>query len=318
MGDGQTNDDRTTDGAAPRGATQTAPLARRWLIKTWIFIVVLVGFGIWGYWDATVVYPNRGKKYAEYAEWNYLKSAAEAERRSPGAMILPESWAWAADPEAELQRLSSDEVSARNAADTADSTSRRHHLARMETARSTWLASLRQVGMLDAEQIAPAADAPGARLADLDQYWTTAPQPKPLAAHDIPVQWAFVVIGFGGGGALLVLFLLVASKKYRWDPSTSTLTLPGGVSIVPDDLQEVDKRKWDKFIVFLRIKSGHPRAGGQELRFDTYRHAELEEWILGMEKIAFGDEQDDAEATEPEPTDRPLAAPSAGEDDPAS
>lgn len=97
-------------------------------------------------------------------------------------------------------------------------------------------------------------------------------------------------------GYLGFLLVKVASKTYRWDPATRVLTLPGGVSIGTDDLEDVDKRKWDKFIVFLKIKDSHSQIGGQEVRFDTYRHSHVEEWILEMERTAFPDRvKDEAE-----------------------
>ena len=53
------------------------------------------------------------------------------------------------------------------------------------------------------------------------------------------------------------------------------------------DVFRVDKRKWDKFIVFLRIKGSHPQLGGQEVRIDTYQHSLVEDWVLAMEEKAF-------------------------------
>ena len=38
----------------------TTRLNKPWLLKTLISAVVLIGFGIYGLYDATVAYPNRG------------------------------------------------------------------------------------------------------------------------------------------------------------------------------------------------------------------------------------------------------------------
>ena len=100
---------------------------------------------------------------------------------------------------------------------------------------------------------------------------------------------------FAFTGYLLFLFLRVLTRTYRWNPETKTLTLPSGESIAPADLEDVDKRKWDKFIVFLHIKDSHSTLGGKEIRFDTYRHGRIEDWILEMEKVAFPDRIEEAE-----------------------
>ncbi|CAN0504206.1 unnamed protein product [Laminaria digitata] len=78
-------------------------------------------------------------------------------------------------------------------------------------------------------------------------------------------------------------------------------TLPGGASITPDDLEEVDNRKWDKFIVFLKIKGAHASLGGQEVSVDTYQHRFVEDWILAMEAKAFPSQQEIDPLNESEP-----------------
>ena len=80
----------------------------------------------------------------------------------------------------------------------------------------------------------------------------------------------------------------------------------------PDELEpfepaQADKRKWDKFIVFLKVREGHDTLGGQEVRVDTYRHAHVEGWILEMERTAFPPEE--GEEASPEP---------AGDEDPTT
>jgi len=69
---------------------------------------------------------------------------------------------------------------------------------------------------------------------------------------------------------VLLLFWvgLVSSRRYRWEPESRTLTLLSGEKITPSDLADVDKRKWDKFLVFLRIRDDHPTLGGREIEED--------------------------------------------------
>jgi hypothetical protein len=122
------------------------------------------------------------------------------------------------------------------------------------------------------------------------------------------MQWLMMIVGYAVGLYILYLFVRVAAAKYRWDPAAKALTLPGGATITPADLEEVDKRKWDKFIVFLRIKPDAAAIPGRTVRVDTYRHGRVEEWILEMETEAFGPQQPEAEPAaaldaEPEPAD---------------
>ena len=66
---------------------------------------------------------------------------------------------------------------------------------------------------------------------------------------------------------------------------------------MPEDITDFDKRKWDKFLVTLSIRDGHPTMPGKKLTLDTYMHNELEPWILEMERVG--------------PTAKAIAAPEA-------
>jgi len=157
--------------------------------------------------------------------------------------------------------------------------------------------------MLRAEQTT--FDNPTERREALDDAWRTRTPPKPLSAFDIPSQWLFVIAGFGGAAWLTFLFVRVASKKYRWDPATHTLTVPGGKTIAPADIAEVDKRKWDKYFVTLRLNDGAPPP--REHKFDLLRYAPLEAWILEMERRSPNYVPPAEEpADEPEPTEQPA------------
>jgi hypothetical protein len=53
-------------------------LGKKWLRKFIIFLVVSIGFGIYGLYDATIAYPNRGEKDASYRLLEYLRAADDA------------------------------------------------------------------------------------------------------------------------------------------------------------------------------------------------------------------------------------------------
>lgn len=266
---------------------RTAPLGKRWVRKMAIFIVVLIAFGSWGLYDAVWVYPARGERYATWAKLAYLEAARNANQEDFGIF---ERDASVPNPREELERLRAADQRQRNTADAANTQSNRRLRAIMLNARLAWLEGLTRIGRLDPERTT--IENPRTELERLQSELTTAARPKPLSRWDIPSQWAIMGVCWALALFMLVRALGVASRKYRWDESTMTLTLPGGQTLTPDDLEEVDKRKWDKFIVFLKVKPSHPSLGGQEVRCDTYQHDELEEWILAMERKAFGTQED--------------------------
>lgn len=275
---------------------RTAPLSKRWLRKMIIFLVVLIGFGAWGLYDAVSVYPKRGERHATWMRMSYLEAAKVANTEDFGVFERQSS---VPDPVAELARLNSPEQRQRNAADAADASSSRRLRASMQNIRREWLESLTRIGQLTPERTT--IDNPQAELTRLQTELATASKPKPLSAFDIPSQWLIMIVCWAVAGYMLIHALRVAARKYRWNPGTKALTLPGGETITLDDLEEVDKRKWDKFIVFLKIKGSHTGLGGREVRCDTYQRDELEGWILEMEREAFGTQED-------EPKDGAFAA----------
>ncbi|GJM19547.1 MAG: hypothetical protein DHS20C14_17600 [Phycisphaeraceae bacterium] len=275
--------------AATSGGTVKAPLGRRWLVKMTVFIVLLLGLGVWGLYDATSAYPARGEKFASWAKYSYLTAAQGAERGGAfGAFMARE--VTIEDPAAELARLQEPEIKQRNMADVNSGEGVRALRANVAIARERWLGGLDRIGKLNADRTR--ITDPRADLVALGEEWATSNAPKPLAAYDIPLQWAFTVVGFVGGGILLVHVIRVASRKYAWDAENLRLTVPGGHIIGPDDLDEVDKSRWDKFIVILRVSPGHTKLGGRGVRIDTYQHAAVEPWVLAMEEKAFPDQQE--------------------------
>lgn len=256
---------------------QTSTIGMRWARRMIIFAVLLLGLGAWATWDAYVVYPKRGIAFAEWAEWQYLLALKEESRIDPGIMTRN---APVADPKAELERLRSDET-----------TRQRMSMA----ARYEWLRALSLVGHLIPENTDYTSVAPRQREEQLSQAWASRDKPAALRGYDIPSQYLMMIIGYGFGLYILFLLARVAVTKYRWTPATRALTLPSGATITPADLAEVDKRKWDKFIVFLKIRPGVDKVGDTSVRVDTFRHGKVEEWILEMEREAFGPQEGPSE-----------------------
>lgn len=253
--------------------TETSTLNRSWLIRMGIIIIVFLGFGVWGWYDATIAYPARGVKAAEFKEKEYLAKADELGRLMTASVPEPER-AWAV-----LKTGQSNEL---------------------EASRFQWLNALSTVNRLSDEHTVFAD--PAKRLDELRESWGTKKSPKPLTPLDIPTQYLIMIACSTIGLLVLGLVIKVSRVKFAFDSSTNTLTLPGNHAVTPDDLAEVDKRKWHKYIVFLNIKPSHPTLPGKSIKIDLLRHAKVESWILAMEAIAF------PEAVKPAPTtDAPPA-----------
>ena len=291
-------DAETTHAQPPIGTGEPAPATelrtttgRVWRLKTLGFAIALGLLGLWGWYDAYHVYPARGLLHEQFMRRNYLTEADAAFQFTTASVE---------DPAAEFRRLNSIPEK---------------ELSRLDQARLAWLRSisrLENLSDLTAEnqaELARRAEDPAKRLptrtmfADpraelghLTQALASAEQPKPLAAYDLPVQFLFMYGGAIGCIYLLGLFFSVRSKVYRYDPAAHRLTLPSGRSLVPADIALVDKRQWDKYIVYLK-----PADGSAEIKLDLYRHRPLEDWILEMEKLTPG-------YVPPEPEPEPAAA----------
>ncbi|MEM9374390.1 MAG: hypothetical protein AAGA55_12180 [Planctomycetota bacterium] len=284
-----------TDQGISDQSTHAAPLGRRWKRKMIIFLVVLIGFGAYGLYDAVSAYPKRGERFASWAEWQYLEAAEKANDEDFGIF---EREASVLSPAEEFERLDDPERRRQNTADSGNSSSSRQLRATMLTTRHAWLEALGRIGRLAPEHTR--IESPRQRLAELQQQWSSSTSnPKPLSAFDIPSQWAIMGVCWAIALVMIVHSFRVMGRHYAWDPSRKALTLPGGATITPENLEEIDKRKWDKFIVFLKIKPEHPELGGQEIKCDLYQRDLLEGWIEEMNEQAFGPEEDDDEQTEP-------------------
>ncbi|MCA9277862.1 MAG: hypothetical protein H6815_03650 [Phycisphaeraceae bacterium] len=268
---------------------QTTWLTSRFKIKTGLFVIALALLGVLGWYDASIKYPARGQDSASYLLREYLEKANQH-----GYMLRTS----VADPAGELDSLKPRRGELIKAAESEGVAGAQ---AQFDLAKMNWLEALSYINKLDAANTT--FDNPHGLRDELNDVWgkASAKVPKPLKAYDIPVQW--IIMGVGAVGALLLLLnaIIIGMKKYHWDPETKTLTIPGGASFTPSDLADVDKRKWDKFLVFCSIKKSHPQLGGKEIKFDVYRYEPLEAWILEMEAEAFPDrveEQKGEEAAE--------------------
>ena len=265
-----------------------APLNGRWAFKLVVILLVVFAVGAWGFWDASSVYPARGERHASWAQWQYHEQAQKANDEDFGIFVRESS---INNPVEELDRLSDPEAKSRNAQDAANGSSSRTLRASMLMTRLAWLEALKVIGHLDTEHTM--IELPKRTLEELKSHWQTAESvPKPLHTLDLIVQWMIMALCWSMSLLMLVHMLKVKTKKYAWVADSMTFTFPNGSSITPDDLEEVDKRKWDKFIVFLKIKGAHDTLGGKEIAVDTYQHSFVEDWILAMEEKAFGSQED--------------------------
>lgn len=322
-----------TDAAATSALDQTVTrLSRNWVLKQGIFLVVLLVFGVWGLADALHFYPRRGLEDASARLRAYLEAAALAGKLTPGDIKVE-------DPAAALAELRPRAESLHTAA-LGPAQDRAAMDARMLNARREWLEALarawrlapaaqpviwpgdspkemadaatrtvrfdpvRGIGLMVARPGAAAEEiTPQRLLGELVQVWNTRNAVKPLSGYDMFFQWFFVVVGFGGGAWLGLVLVRAASRKFRWDPPTQRLTLPGGASFVPSDVKEFDKRRWHKFYVTIHLNSGVAHT------LDLLRYVPLEEWVLAMERTAF---PDSVERPAPEPAAADSAEQNAG------
>ena len=245
---------------------QVTTINRGWTIKMVLYMAAMIALGIWGLVDGVWIYPKRGNESAEYREKEYLEQSQKAGRLLTASV---------ADPAGERSRLLQSEKLLRQEAEKSQG--QQSIEAGAEIARLEWLTALSRVGRLSATHT-QFAD-PAKRLGDLQTAWQAKNPPKPLSAYDIPAQWVICAGGMGAGLWIVSLMVRVRSKKYRFDPEAFRLTLPDGRSIVPADIKEMDKRKWDKWYVSLLLKQG-----GEPVQLDLLRYTPLEAWVLEMEK----------------------------------
>ncbi len=264
-----------------------APLNPKWTIKLSIITFFVIGFGALGLYDAVIKYPERGQRYADWAKMQYLDAAKAAGSEEFGLFERKSS---IPDPVAEFKQLSDPDRRQQNLVDAANQSSPNQLRSTMRNARYDWLKGLKTIGQLTPENTI--IEFPNDELTALKARWgSTSSIPRPLKGYDIPSQWAIMVVCWAIGLWMLLNIIKVIGQKYSWDAKSMTLTIPGSISITPQNLEEVDKRKWDKFIVFLKLNDSHPTHAGKEIKVDTYQHALVEDWILAMEAKAEGSQE---------------------------
>lgn len=282
-----------------QGTATVTSLAPAWFFRMLLVGALFTGFGFWGLLDAVVVYPRRGHEAAEHLEWLYLKEVDRAARFDHGV----------ADPKAELERI---ETLMRE----------RRPVGAYDQAKHTWLEALHNIdpigkSRLDAAYTAiPRENERDGRVTDaasrekvLAERWGrvgVSPR-KPLTRWDIPTQWLIMAVGFAGGAWFFWGLISTAGKKYRWNPATLELTLPGGAAVKPADIAEFDKSRWHKFLITLEIKPGAAATGSRRITIDLYRYKHLEGWVLAMEKAANPDSKQPPDPPQPSPQPSPVA-----------
>lgn len=262
------------------GGTQRSGLNSKWVFRIAAITVVLIAFGGWGFYDAVVAYPNRGKSFASYQQWEYLKHAQSIGRILDVGII---------DPAGRLADLESRDATGRSEFDRLQ----------ME-----WLKALAVpgLGMLDAEHTV--IDDPRGELDRLTEKFSTGGHLKKLSNYDILTQWLICGVCWAIALYLIVLVLMVKSKVYKWNAESTTLTLPDGTTISPNDLDPddpADLSRWQKFIVILRPRPAHQLLKGP-VRFDVFRYTPVEDWLRTLVKSV------DPELEFPDETKARLAA----------
>lgn len=282
----------TSTAAAPPSGPLTTRLNKVWLAKTGLVLVISVTALVWGFIDATLVYPRRGYEDASFKQRLYLKQAQQAVKLDSASIPDPAARRGTLLARKEQLEKAVTEATRLQAATGPDAVRAEAELRRLapelvDAAALVWLDSLALVGRLQREHTE--MKDPAAELKALDAKWSGKEQPLALAFYDLPSQW--IITAAGGIGTIYVTFwmLLPALRaKYTWEPSEQRLTLRGGRSVQPQDVAEFDKRRWDKFYVTLHLKPESQAAkAGARITLDLYPHVPLEDWILEMERTAF-------------------------------
>lgn len=303
---------------------QTTRLGRNWLLKTLLFLTLLLCFGCWGLADALYFYPKRGEMDAARQLKDHLVAADGAGKLTSAQLKVTDPAGTYAQLKAKESELLAQEKGSGPEA----------RAAQFELTRLKWLDSLNRMWALKpeprlvevekgtpptryyfdmAEGKAYSIGAGGGKTDVPVQELTrrlvnlaaTTNQVTPLSGFDMLFQWVFVVIGFGGGLWMLITLIRAAAKKYSWKPQSQELTLHDGKTATPADIRELDKTLWHKFFVVMHLKDG------RTYKLDLLRYQPLEDWVLAMERTAFPELSDDdadkqdgggTAAAEPAPT----------------
>lgn len=256
---------------------QTTTINRGWMTKMVVICLFMFGLGAWGLYDGLKAYPERGERAASFFQHEYLR---QLDAKGDGSILTKSS---VADPDAEFDRL--------------DEGMKSGLLKGEDLAKYKWLEQLKMIGKLKPEYTT-VSDA-RKTLNELGSRWSTSnTAPQELSWYDIPAQWLISAFGLGFAIYLIGLVAVVRATRYGWEADAQRLHLPSGATLVPADIEVFDKRRWDKFLIFLKIKDSHQTLGGREISLDLLRYSPLEEWVLAMERTAFPESAEDAEKGE--------------------
>lgn len=257
-----------------------------WVAKMAVFFLVLLGLAGWGYLDASIVYPARGRDVIEFTKMNYL-TVAQSENMLFRASVE--------DPAAEHARLIAAEpetltVLERSRKDWLTAVSRLYSLDKITTVNTAEM----QRRVADPSIVPTAVDSLSETgsgqtmfenstetLSVLSTKWSNRDLPNKLSSLDLPVQWMICFTGLAGALWVGFLFLKAKATSFSYKPETHELTLSNGKSFTPEMIEVVDKRKWDKFFVFLKVQ-----GFDGEIKLDLLKFVPLEEWVLEMEKLS--------------------------------
>ncbi|MCC6285628.1 MAG: hypothetical protein IT439_10085 [Phycisphaerales bacterium] len=297
--------------------TEVTTLRPGWRTKMIVFIGAFLGFGAWGLYDATVAYPARGLKIASIREMEYLQAAQEVRGRlDPTELSVP-------DPkdQIDLLRRSRDRLGKLDKA-RLEWLESLEKAWRLHASRTTYDNSARAPAQvlkdLDARWRGQTSLPKAVDAFDIVVQWMiffgcmvlglgalmllvtvwrrpfrfdpdtrTLTLPK-VTAVDSLLRGALNVIRLPWTVVRSVMGVAFKAKSGgRVNLHKFRVPAPGGQTINPGDLAEVDKTHWSRYWVILRIKEGHPALGGRGVAIDLYRRAKVEGWVLEMEKAAF-------------------------------
>lgn len=270
-----------------RSITKTS-IDRKWFVKLGIFWVVCVGVTLWGLYDGFILYPKRGEVVVSFLTKSYLDEMDSNRRLRPDAVNVE-------DPAAVFAELS--EKRSQSPGTMSEEEIARYNWLEAHS-RLVWPSTLQVLTDQNARELEDGALNESTRtmfvrprdtLTELNTELANKSQPNALAAWDIPSQFLIsLVFGIAGLG-ITYRMLTTFPKSYSYEHDDRRLTMPGGQSITPDDIEVVDKRLWHKFFVTLKLNSG------QEIKLDLMRFQPLEDWILEMERHTEGYEPEEEE-----------------------
>lgn len=309
--------------------TEVTTLRPGWRTKMVIFIAAFLGFGAWGLYDATIAYPNRGLKIASIRELEYLQAAQRVRGRlDPAELSAP-------DPKEQLAMLrrGADRLGELDKARLAWLESL-EKAWRLDASRTTYnnsdRAPAQRLKDLDAQWRGVTALPKAVDAFDIFVQWLIfgacsffgvcgvwllvtiwrrpfrfdpqthtlqLPKVTPVdrlirgVLHVLRIPWAIIKLWLRLGAKI--------NAGGQVNQFRQRIPAPGGQTLTPADLAEVDKTHWSKYWVTLRVKPGHPTLGGRAIAIDLYRRAKVEGWILDMEKIAFPEVASDAASPNP-------------------